>query len=1375
LILSKRKKIIISIISLVFLACVTSLALAETGHFKLLAKALHISADTTSTFHTVVQVSGASKTGVDGTYAACGQFNGEPIYYQIIDGKLSSSSDIKSLVIAWNSIGPNSFWAIGLNTPYPGFGLTRISPIYYNSYYPPVGTDPSEASGWVPTIGPDGGGALAPTITSSDWIGSDCTFPQTFEIDGYVKNSSDHTKVIANANVIIGGKETTTDSQGYFKLPDITYTASAGSNYSLAVSQTGYKMTKPQPTLGDYLGSVSPGSLSSINIYMDPTSTPPVFDNIKFNLRGQILKADGVTPLEGVTVKVSCATSCGVGPWQTTSANAFSTSADNLHKYNYDVSGIYNIDQSVSSISALNIELDTVSGTQVTKLTNYLYYLKGWNNYASTATPLLPQINKNGPTLMQTYINYDGQNIPPINVAYQDFKMKPAVQVPKDATISGKVTDNKGVVLRNIEVFAKFGGFPKPLNITKKDFLNAKYNAITDSNGIYKISFPGGDISQAGQYLEVCAFMGQYNLNKYACYTPTPSSTYQYGFNIFQGGNYPNINMTINFDSSVIDWSHFQLFGEINTPDNKIDSPDCSTSLIHQDNLVALVHLPSSFKETEAFCPSNSTVPIDGKRYNYLINNIPILTNSSKITYEIDDERLQPINNDYYLDLNGNWINDDANFIEIKPSDLTKNIFIKDNKLYYRVDLPVKQLYATKDNFQVFGSLVDQGNNPIGEIPVSVIEKSTSYSTLSGTSSSFNYEIPGVDGKYNFDFSNGVYLFNQGMYELKVDAATLNKKGLYLTNPTQSIIDFNASQLNLNKMTNKYYYNINYLVQPKTDDVITEQIQFVDSRTGLNIHLTSDPSDKTKELVTNKDLFCFDHYNNSYPCVVKYEIDKSNDSIVKYTINLNGTGSSKDYNFDKFYLPNFQTTNYIQLSTQFLNYSNNQLGAHFNSVTLISKKDQADSIYCEKLGGINFCTYLIFKKSVFTDTTRQTMAKLGKMYYQISLADNLPEIPDIFVDIGGNSSFVRVNPFNNSKIKSKFIIDLQLSFILGSYIRESIHEMGHIIDDYYRLTDTIPGSHFSNWTPNHFIKFFNIGNSNQCNKKYPQYGCFSNYAMTTNKDEMWAEFFTTWVTQHDQIVNAINDPKVDSKCKNIILFEEKIMRNYFPNMPTYSIKPDHQIINNNIGEVLGASTSTQSIGTFNPTVLNSIMDSFGYQVSSAPTINTDLTLNELLGLTSDQIASGIWLKDNYQNAPLKQKALLQLQILKTKTINLLTQNKPYIYIENQIHNINISIENWLSRIGFNFSSANITGGVFDQNGLLASGLKVTVGSKSAITNSGGVFSISRLQTGSNIVTVSNPKTNKTYTISPNSFTVNPDSSYYVTINLQDGTLTFNVM
>jgi len=549
----------------------------------------------------------------------------------------------------------------------------------------------------------------------------------------------------------------------------------------------------------------------------------------------------------------------------------------------------------------------------------------------------------------------------------------------------------------------------------------------------------------------------------------------------------------------------------------------------------------------------------------------------------------------------------------------------------------------------------------------------------------------------------------------------------------------------------KIYQNIDIHIKIKPD---LKKIQFLDAITGA-------PIDLTRETALLNYLQCIDRANKPSNCVFKSVLDETDPthSTYIYHVKLN-KGDTLQHTVD--YNLAFYTANYELLP------SPQQIPIDGITKVYLTPRNNLDgAFYCEEHGGIWFVSYAAERNGVFTPQRRAIMDQMGRLFTQISVAANLNPRPAFFVmNYRGQAWPLKNIPANC--FKDRYVFGLSKGHIDNMIIPEWAHEIGHVVAHGLKPEDN---SALQN--------NFKAGQGSNCNEIFgSRYPCFSNYALQTNQNELWAEFFKTYVTNMDKINDfwynppPTTDPNYNSyiTCKKILADLLVIMKKRFPDMPVFGKSADVISMSQpKASNVLGVTAT--SVG-FDKSALISIMKELGYSEVTPPEVKTSISYDAVLSLTPTQILAGKWLQENYEKLTPIQKANFQLGVISSQITTWANTNTAISYIRTQITNMASTIESWLGALGYKFTSSRLAGTLLDQNGLAVAGFKVTVGNaagqgKFDVTNSTGSFSIPRLPTGSQTITVTDPKDNKVYPVfdyyyrdrNASQFTVKPDTKY----------------
>jgi hypothetical protein len=424
--MSKRKLLYLIPIATFLLVAGVSLLLANSGHFKILADALHMSADQTPvSYPTMIQVAKAGSDDANGPYYACGQIDKEPAYY-------------KSIVNGAGQSGFYIYWDSGASRWVIQYGPTGLG--YYTSNTT-VGIPISSSSTWGQVLSDTGiasyAGALpAPSTTALAYGGKDCTVPTlNFEVDGVVENSSNQ-NFIVGAKVIINGKSGSTDSSGNFKITGIPISSNANMTaYTINIDETGITPKNPtykpfaQTNLSNYGVSDIPANglinlMGSYGVFNQPIYLNPI--PATFNLRGEVFDENFATtnknhnPLQGVNITVYDNSSASTAKPIGTAVSGILKTAKSGKLYNYEIANIPQADfgnLTVTFTTANNVYvLDSVLDADG----------KTWSNVVNKSI-----------SFKASDLSFDSQEN--LYIAYKNVKMKQTSF--SSFTLFGKITD----------------------------------------------------------------------------------------------------------------------------------------------------------------------------------------------------------------------------------------------------------------------------------------------------------------------------------------------------------------------------------------------------------------------------------------------------------------------------------------------------------------------------------------------------------------------------------------------------------------------------------------------------------------------------------------------------------------------------------------------------------------------------------------------------------------------------------------------------------------------------------------------------------------------------------------------------------------------
>ncbi len=587
-------------------------------------------------------------------------------------------------------------------------------------------------------------------------------------------------------------------------------------------------------------------------------------------------------------------------------------------------------------------------------------------------------------------------------------------------------------------------------------------------------------------------------------------------------------------------------------------------------------------------------------------------------------------------------------------------------------------------------------------------------------------------------FIPDIPLYEDAEYLLRLQLGTYkNTTASVVSDDTFRFSSKDITNIKIGKSANSLQKNFTI----KTDKVFSElNVSFRDAMTGQIVDLS-------KEKIIKNNLFCYDKDNNVQFCFKKSDISASDPSIIRYT--YLHSYSQKSY---------VSVSQSIQFETENYWYGGGYLkyqGSNATTLYLISKTNKNQSIICKNIHGIDFCTYKAIEQEIFTAGSIKNLEKYAKFVTQMAEYIGMPvgNYPDIYLTSSGESRSYAgsVNTINIGNLDSTLYFALDNVDLDNPKrgIETVVHEFGHIADYYSKLNEQ------------YYEKFNSALNAarglnndgtpilssdgkpvNRCDNLFRKYRCFSNYALTTNSYELWAEFFTFWVIHNDQVAVALSDNEMikteNSHCLNALKFLDGLMREKFPKMITFKSLDD----NTTGGSVKGASTQNSDAEFL------SMMRSLGYQEVPARNYDTIAKFADLT-ITATDIAKGRWLKTDYDKLPVTIKARMQLDILSNKVSNHVTTGATATVVKKYINQVNVWVENNIRLLGIKISSATIAGRVKDLGSAgfgSTEGLLIKIGNKTAVVDKNGNYSLKRAEFGELNISISNPKSGKEYKI-----------------------------
>jgi len=555
-------------------------------------------------------------------------------------------------------------------------------------------------------------------------------------------------------------------------------------------------------------------------------------------------------------------------------------------------------------------------------------------------------------------------------------------------------------------------------------------------------------------------------------------------------------------------------------------------------------------------------------------------------------------------------------------------------------------------------------------------------------------------------------------------------------------VTFTSSDLAAFTGSGKLFISIDFSMYFK--HFASSTIKYFDAVTGNPIDLTQETNIKTH-------INCLAYDNSLIACNDKYNILNEGDkNSITYSFLFNVSISPTaevEYLSDKYILANGGQVLVLEESS---------------SLYLIPKNNKNESIKCQVYAETKFCTYAFQAQNVFSDDNAKYFENYGLIISTLSPHLNVNWKEDLTIFIMGPSeirAFMSTYPDLLGEIKSKYLFSLPIKEIRDEHegIDTLVHEFGHIVDFSNIAFKNLEGE---------FLGAINVARGKNpdgttilddnrqpvksCNNIFKNYRCFSDHAITTNHRELWAEFFTFWVLGKDgnDIGTILQDEQLKKPenyhCYRALMFLDWVMESHFPKMKLFRTSQD--VLNNLNTNVLGETTD------INQKYLN-IMSDVGYEEVQKRTYNTISPIQNL-SLTPSQIASGVWLKENYDELPLTQKISFQFSIQFNKAKNVISSvaSLSVTAMRNAVNAINKEATKILASLGIYVKHNSISGTISDKDGPLP-GMMVSFGGKSNISGNTGKYVVTYVMSGTHKLVISNPRIDKTYNVGPKTLTI----------------------
>lgn len=940
----------------------------------------------------------------------------------------------------------------------------------------------------------------------------------------------------------------------------------------------------------------------------------------------------------------------------------------------------------------------------------------------------------------------------------------PMVVNPPRTTINGKITDVNGAVLDSVHsqvmIGLKVNGFhgneTDPATYTggiehvirESGLQQANLTTSPNNNGDYSFTLDSELFGSRNKInVEICAIetkiMDLHDSYYSKCYRDTTNGPFI--FSLARGETKNGVNLKLPFDFAKIDFSKISVAGVIS---------DISGNLLA--STVGLFFDPTS---AVPYISTESLIKpvLDIGRFNFYFRDIDIPSNGQLYI------KIKKYHRDFpeiYLDNNKNGEQDDEPYYQIDLNSFQVHTAPDNGRRIIYLNLQAVQMI--NDKATEFVDFVGKiyGYDKFGtELPVSdslfdvvirsdntgfrksfnIVGSGLSYQDLtdyidgSGVEhkipNGWNYkqEVPILDGQKN------IFYISFKSYTKSVILKDTKQYGFYLSS------DDIKAKAEKKPNSNHYIYNLDFEIMlnpyaPASDKLFFQLINSENNQIIPIVQVSLDEYEEYEEDHPDQFVYVSDfrgRWESNFldAKTQRTNIDCIQDAIIEnarqgiFSIKLKPECSSRLEDFRDFELLTTYSAHPWAVYPQMADWGR-PLTNDITRVFLINELRSDAAIATYQKNGVTFVMEARHKNYYLIDTT--ALDKASVLISQWSQYANV-KIPHIFIG-SGHRTGISGGYYYLPNVTADNLIGLSLNFLLSGDYAILIHEMAHYI------TNGLSNNSYTNFDRNLSLAASNL-NKNNCSRYSFKYYCFNSYA-GVNEQENWAVFVEAFMTEHDKLVAAMNDPAVSRECRDSLKATYAFLKAYFPNLPVYQdmYSANWNDTNSGGGRVLAATTDNLL------SQMNNILAENGYQV----TIQANIALISNLiyaNLTPEQMAAGYWRESIYNTLPITQKARIQLTVLENLVIKAFNENTTIISIRDTLNVLNNSIESWMRILGFNFSSSSINGTVFDQNGRIQPGVRVRVGKKSAITNVNGYYVIRRLHTGKQEITVSDPKNN----------------------------------
>jgi hypothetical protein len=872
------------------------------------------------------------------------------------------------------------------------------------------------------------------------------------------------------------------------------------------------------------------------------------------------------------------------------------------------------------------------------------------------------------------------------------LKVKPVVS---NAVIRGKLVDEDNRPIPNNNVYGKKGGYQRPWDFTASDSLSPfDFNAVTKNDGTYEILISPEQVSGGGDNVDFCAHVDHMpyaaEIRNWGCYGEESRH-----FKIERGKTYENIDIKIPHYSVSFDDTKIGIVGVMSSV----------TEYFGMFNVTAKCNSGCGQGPWSAGPPE----ALNGVHSDFTIADVANISKSGSAANRLYVYPPKGSATDWYMDTNGNGINDDQQYIEITPSDIISKAFVNiiDDKLYYFVDL---HLRPKVDFVNIIGTVKDESGNWIPGVKIEA--QNRNFTEMSQAVSDIPPDQYG-ETKANFIFSTLKYS----------DFSTWNitiKPPLFMSvkSPTADI-QIKKTDLQYDQTGKFYYYKADYVLQASQKDLLN--LYFFTIESGEEIV----PIDLTKEKIKYLDLTCTSKKDNAVvdcaEIIPRVASDEKN--LRKYYLDDGRRQDSWVYDLK------VETDNYIYDGTGRLNFAAFPAS---QDIILIDKRKANYGIQCRIINSIEFCFNLTISPDSYVSShpILSEIATIVKGY--TDRADANKKYPLVYIreDDSGLGADVVANTLQLGTQNQSDVIRISDEQLSTSTM---IHEMSHVLDNLKPIISQSTLALLKNT--------FQSAKNSKCADE-PLYrkaltrtgeGGDADYGLR-NENEFKAVFFNNWLIQNDIVKAAMaDDSGLKLECRIVLKNLYTILNTRFPNLPLY------QEIANRPKAAVSTMSTGKSAATF-----ESIMIESGYAIVPRVTFST-IANPAYVSLTPKQVAAGALFTENFNQLPLVQRVNIKLNILKNTAINIISRNISVAQMRNLLSSLNSQAEALLGKLRINITATEVSGIVADQDGPVPN-LSVEISGKTDVTDLEGRFKISRIPSGYIRANVKNIDINKTYPV-----------------------------